>query len=81
MTAAALPSAHDAWETAIQARAEEAARHRSIALAATAGHVHAITEVIRARAAERGTDAQTDLDAMIETFRSEINGQLDRLAA
>jgi hypothetical protein len=71
----------DTWELAIQARADEAERHRSIALAATAGHVHAIAEVIRARAAERGGNADRELDAMVETFRTEINGQLDRLTS
>ena len=78
---AATAGPGDTWELAIQARAEEAERHRSLALSAAAGHVHAIAEVVRARAAERGTDAQAELDAMIETFRTEINGQLDRLAA
>lgn len=81
MTAMPLPDAADAWETAIQARAEEAERHRALALAYAAGHVHAIAEVIRARAAERGSDARAELDAMVETFRNEINAQLDRLAA
>lgn len=71
----------DAWELAIQARADEAARHRAIALAAAAGHVAAIAEVVRARAAERGSDAQAELDAMVATFRNEIIGQLDRLVA
>jgi hypothetical protein len=78
---AAIPDPADTWETAIAERADEAARSRAIALAAVDGHVRAITEVVRARAAEHGRDARAELAAMIETFRQEINGTLDRLAA
>ena len=70
-----------AWEDSLQRLAEQAALQRSVALSAVSSHVEAVAELVRARAGERERHLDGEITSMIETFRQELNGLLDRLAA
>lgn len=69
------------FEEAVAERADEAARAHALCLAAARDHVAAAVEVVRARAAERGEDADEAAAGVVEALRRDLNAVLDRLAA